>query len=104
MASAAVVGNQSSVISIRPLINRFTWPKSSSATAENKFFGGIWQGTPKESFKRYFNQVTPENVGKWGTVNWGSLDAMFDYAEKNDFLTKQHTFVWGSHRRPKAAT
>jgi len=68
------------------------------------FQNSMDQGTRK--FATYWDQVTPENAGKWGSVqsnagaafNWTALDAIYDYAEKNKILFKQHTFVWGSQQ------
>jgi len=68
------------------------------------FMNGMDQGTRK--FATYWDQVTPENAGKWGSVqsnagaafNWTALDAIYDYAEKNKIIFKQHTFVWGSQQ------
>ena len=68
------------------------------------FQSGMDQGTRK--FASYWDQVTPENAGKWGSVqsnagaafNWTALDAIYDYAEKNKILFKQHTFIWGSQQ------
>jgi len=68
------------------------------------FQNGMDQGARK--FATYWDQVTPENAGKWGSVqsnagaafNWSALDAIYDYAEKNKILFKQHTFVWGSQQ------
>jgi endo-1,4-beta-xylanase len=68
------------------------------------FMNGMDQGTRK--FATYWDQVTPENAGKWGSVqsnagsapNWTALDAIYDYAEKNHLIFKQHTFVWGNQQ------
>lgn len=68
------------------------------------FMNGMDQGTRK--FATYWDQVTPENAGKWGSVqanagaafNWTALDAIYDYAEKNKIIFKQHTFIWGSQQ------
>ncbi|MBN1654567.1 MAG: endo-1,4-beta-xylanase [Deltaproteobacteria bacterium] len=57
-------------------------------------------------FATYWDQITPENAGKWGSVqstsssnfNWSTLDAIYDYAQDNGILFKQHTFVWGSQQ------
>jgi len=65
---------------------------------------GMDQGSRK--FATYWNQVTPENAGKWGSVqssataafNWTALDAIYDYAEKNQIIFKQHNFIWGSQQ------
>lgn len=73
------------------------------ATGSDKFFGAILKhgSAPDPDFKTYFNQVTPENSGKWGYVeagrnvmNWAVLDFQYDYSMQNDFPFKQHTFIW----------
>jgi endo-1,4-beta-xylanase len=54
----------------------------------------------------YWNQVSPENAGKWGSVqpasqssfNWTSLDAMYKYANDHNIIFKQHNFIWGSQQ------
>jgi endo-1,4-beta-xylanase len=75
-----------------------------------KFVGNITTGNSVDSdglsFARYWDQITPENAGKWGSVqtragsdfNWTTLDAIYDYAEANDLIFKEHTFVWGSQQ------
>jgi endo-1,4-beta-xylanase len=69
-----------------------------------KYYGNILPGTlpPFVSFGVYFNQVTPENSGKWGTVestrnvmNWSQMDSIYNYAKSRGYPLKQHTFVWG---------
>ena len=68
------------------------------------FMSGMDQGTRK--FATYWDQVTPENAGKWGSVqsnaeaafNWSALDAIYDYAEKNQIIFKEHTFIWGNQQ------
>lgn len=75
-----------------------------------KFVGNITTNnqvnTNGLTFATYWDQITPENAGKWGSVqqstssgfNWGALDAIYDYAESNGILFKQHAFVWGSQQ------
>ena len=68
------------------------------------FNASMDQGTRK--FATYWDQVTPENAGKWGSVqsnvgsafNWTTLDAIYDYAETNHIIFKQHNFIWGSQQ------
>lgn len=73
-----------------------------------KFFGCTWESSwtsPGDCGDRYlafFDQVTPENAGKWGraepqrgTFEWKALDAMYACAQRHDLRTRQHTFVWG---------
>ena len=55
-------------------------------------------------FSDYWNQVTPENATKWGSVegdrqgkyNWGGADKAAKYAKEHGFPFKFHTLVWGS--------
>ena len=74
------------------------WPK--------KFCGNITTGGQVRSdFNKYWNQITPENEGKWGSVegtkdkmSWGGLDRVHDYAKQNNIPFKQHNFVWGQQQ------
>lgn len=68
-----------------------------------KFLGCILKHDKRidADFEIYFNQVTPENSGKWGKVemerdvmDWSYLDAMYNYAKEKNFPFKQHTFIW----------
>ncbi len=53
-----------------------------------------------------WDQFSPENAGKWGSVqgggqnsfSWGSLDAMYKYCQDNGILFKEHTFCWGAQQ------
>jgi len=56
-------------------------------------------------YATYWNQVTPQNEGKWGSVssakgqyNWSSLDTLHNYTKANNMVFKQHVFVWGSQQ------
>ena len=57
-------------------------------------------------FSDHWDQITPENAGKWGEVqctadsafNWGALDAIYDYTEQKGIIFKEHTFVWGAQQ------
>jgi endo-1,4-beta-xylanase len=86
-------------------------PTTAATTAtDTKFVGNITTDnacdTSGKTFSKHWNQVTPENAGKWGSVqqapgstyNWSTLDAIYDYAQKNNVIFKQHTFVWGSQQ------
>lgn len=69
-----------------------------------KFVGNITtRGQVRSDFARYWNQITPENEGKWGSVegtrdqyNWGPLDRIYEFARANNIPVKAHTFVWGA--------
>ena len=72
-----------------------------------KFVGNIdTRGSIRSDFVKYWNQLTPENAGKWGSVqgsnqntfNWNSLDTMYKYCNDNKIIFKEHCFVWGSQQ------
>jgi endo-1,4-beta-xylanase len=76
-------------------------------TLPAKFVGNIdTRGSIRSDFSKYWNQFSPENAGKWGSVqgssqssfNWNSLDAMYKYCGDNKILFKQHNFVWGAQQ------
>ena len=88
-----------------------TSSSSSSANPGNpnfpEFFVGniTTSGAVRSDFTQYWDQITPENEGKWGSVegtrdqyNWGPLDAIYNYARANGIPVKAHTLVWGSQR------
>ena len=79
------------------------------STNPDKFLGNITTGygsdmdTNGRIFHDFWNQVTPENASKWGSVegtrnnyNWGGADKAFNYAKKWDFTYKFHALIWGS--------
>jgi endo-1,4-beta-xylanase len=75
------------------------------ADGKCKFLGNVIAGSAPSNFTTYWNQVTPENSGKWGSVeatrdvmNWGALDVAYNFAKTNGFPFKQHTFVWGQQQ------
>lgn len=75
------------------------------AEGKDKFLGCCVRNTIRSNFSRYFNQVTPENSGKWESVeftkdqyNWTALDMAYNYAVNNGFKYKHHTLVWGQQQ------
>ncbi len=74
--------------------------------SEDKFVGNITtNGAVRSDFANYWDQITPENEGKWGSVestrdrmNWSGLDAAYNYAKSRGLPFKQHTLVWGSQQ------
>jgi len=78
------------------------------AEGHDKFLGNVIGSSIPANFNSYWNQVTPENSGKWGSVastgqdasnwNWGDLDMAYNYALDNDFPFKHHTLVWGQQQ------
>lgn len=80
---------------------------SSPPDPTKKFVGNIISSAwpVKPVFDRYWDQITPENEGKWGEVekqrdrmDWSKLDAIHDYAKTHHKIFKQHAFVWGSQQ------
>jgi len=75
-----------------------------------KFVGNISTGNSVDTngfvFADHWDQITPENAGKWGSVqrtagsafNWGPLDAIYDYTEQHGIVFKEHTFIWGAQQ------
>ena len=74
----------------------------------DKFLGNITTrysvdaGGGVEPYYKLWNQITPENESKWGSVegnrnsyNWG-CDTPFNYAKKYGFPYKFHALVWGA--------
>lgn len=78
-------------------------PAKAELVSSEKFLGNIIANNVPSNFKNYWNQVTPENATKWGSVessrnnmNWGAADTCYNYANKNGYPFKFHTLVWGS--------
>lgn len=72
---------------------------------DHKFFVGniTTSGNVRSDFIQYWNQITPENEGKWGSVegtrdryNWAPVDRIYEYARQHNIPVKAHTFVWGA--------
>ena len=76
------------------------------ATGKDKFLGSAWSpDTASLNFANYWNQVTPENGGKWGSVegtrdvmNWAQADASYALAKANGFPFKWHMLIWGGQQ------
>ena len=75
-------------------------------STSKKFVGNITTNNAvRNGFAQYWDQITPENEGKWGSVqpsqgsfNWSALDAIYAYAKSNNIVFKQHNFVWGNQQ------
>jgi endo-1,4-beta-xylanase len=75
------------------------------ATASNgKFVGNLIKSTTTvdPDFDTYWNQVTPENSGKWSSVegtrdvmNWTQLDFAYNYSRSRGIPFRLHTLIWG---------
>jgi endo-1,4-beta-xylanase len=75
------------------------------ASKQPKFVGSAYSVSQAPNFISYWNQVTPENAGKWGSVegtrdvmNWGSLDEAYNLARENGFPFTFHVLIWGSQQ------
>lgn len=75
------------------------------AAGQEKFLGNIISRSIPDDFTKYWNQVTPENAGKWGVVeaqrdqmNWEGLKLAYEFAKKNKLPFKQHTFIWDQQK------
>lgn len=73
------------------------------AKEHSKFLGNIIANNVRPNFDTYWNQITPENAGKWGSVeytrgnmNWSALDLAYNHAKAKGYKFRFHTFVWGS--------
>jgi endo-1,4-beta-xylanase len=75
--------------------------------SHKKFFGNIdTSGSIRSDFNTMWDQFSPENAGKWGSVqgssqssfNWGSLDRMYKYCTDNNIIFKEHCFSWGAQQ------
>ena len=73
---------------------------------QSKFLGTA-PGGPEdyEHLLTYFNQLTPENAGKWGSVegtrdvmNWEDLDTAYNFARDYGIPFKFHTLLWGQQQ------
>ena len=69
----------------------------------NKFLGNITTAyAVRSDFSDYWNQLTPENETKWGSIegtrdvyNWATVDKEYKYCKDHNFPFKFHTLVWG---------
>ena len=76
------------------------------ATGKDKFLGSAWSpGTASLSFGAYWNQVTPENAGKWASVegtrdsfNWAPAHQAEAQANAVGGVFKWHVLFWGNQQ------
>ena len=79
---------------------------SQLAKGKTKFLGNaLSSGLLWPNYATYWNQVTPGNAGKWGSVegiqdsyNWAPLDDIYNLALSNGFPFKEHCLVWGQQQ------
>jgi len=75
------------------------------ADGKDKFLGAATSYPYSRYLERYFNQVSPGNDGKWGTVepsrdyyNWTNLDEIYAFAVDRSFPFKEHCLIWGQQQ------
>ena len=75
------------------------------AEGQDKFLGAASSHYIYRHFGDYFNQITPGNAGKWGSVeyslgnyNWSNLDQIYNFAKSRDLLFKDHVLIWGQQQ------
>ncbi|MBN1466219.1 endo-1,4-beta-xylanase, partial [candidate division KSB1 bacterium] len=78
---------------------------SQMANGHDKYLGNASDPPIPASYSSYWNQLTPGNAGKWGSVestrdvyNWAPLDQAYDYAMARGFAFKHHILVQGSQQ------
>jgi endo-1,4-beta-xylanase len=78
-------------------------PMGPLAAGKTKFLGNIVANTVPTSFDTYWNQVTPENSGTWGSVEathntmaWTALDTAYNHAKAKGFKFNMHALIWGA--------
>ncbi len=95
------------VTSVQSVDSTLIWKGPALATGQGKFLGNVNNGTQDNAFIKYWNQVTPENAGKWVSVGsstdttkwtWSGLDAAYNYAITNKLLFKDHCLIWGAQQ------
>jgi endo-1,4-beta-xylanase len=75
------------------------------ATGKPKYLGSAYSAQQAPYFGLYWNSVTAENGGKWGSVestrgtfNWTDLDAAYAQATSTGSSFRMHTLIWGSQQ------
>jgi endo-1,4-beta-xylanase len=91
------------IINIKDSAN--VWNGPPLAYKQTKFVGNVYSTSQAPNSKSYWNQVIPENGGKWGVVeairdsmNWTDLDASYSLAKTNNFPFMFHVLVWGNQQ------
>lgn len=88
-------------------VGGFVPPAAQTPIAEgkNKFIGIAYSQAQIPFAEHYFNQVVPENAGKWGSIetsdgvfDWSGVDAARAFADQNGFQFRFHVLLWGSQQ------
>ena len=89
----------------------FVVPSGAAGQSFPVFGKDKWLGSVNELtrplFTQYFNEVTPENAGKWGSAAGTTrtarcagpnLDQAYNFAQANGFPFNFHVLVWGNQQ------
>jgi endo-1,4-beta-xylanase len=75
------------------------------ATGQSKFLGNISGSSVFSDYMTLWNQITPENGGKWGSVegtkdvmSWNNMDLVYNFAKTKGIPVKFHTLIWGNQQ------
>ena len=79
--------------------------ESQEVAPARKFLGNVWSNAQLDGFLEHWDQVTPENAGKWANMepqrdqfNWTGLDAAYALAKENGHPFRFHVLVWGNQQ------
>ncbi|MBN2812789.1 MAG: endo-1,4-beta-xylanase, partial [Bacteroidales bacterium] len=80
-------------------------PGTPIAAGQSKFLGSEWDYNQAPNFASYWNQMTPGNAGKWGSVeytrdvmDWTVLDSTYNVSRRYKMPFKEHTLIWGAQQ------
>jgi endo-1,4-beta-xylanase len=94
------------IISLTGILSVYSYTQQ-LPNSKSKFVGNVIRdgNNIHPIFSKYWNQVTAENAGKWGNVeyiqgsyDWTQLDKIYNYSISNHFPYKHHTLVWGNQQ------
>ncbi|TDN35978.1 T9SS type A sorting domain-containing protein [Hymenobacter sp. UV11] len=75
------------------------------AAGKTKYLGSAYSTAQSTYFGDYWNAVTPENGGKWGSVentrgtyNWTDLDSAYNRLARIGGVFRLHTLIWGAQQ------
>ncbi|MCE4516895.1 endo-1,4-beta-xylanase [Xanthomonas hortorum] len=75
------------------------------ASGASKFLGSAYSPQQAAGFTQYWTKLTPENSGKWGSVeavrdqmDWSGLDTAYKFAKANGMPFQMHVMVWGNQQ------
>ncbi|MGI4742228.1 MAG: endo-1,4-beta-xylanase [Janthinobacterium lividum] len=75
------------------------------AAGKPKYLGSAYSSAQATYFGDYWNAVTPENGGKWGSVegtrgtfNWADADSAYNRAARTGGIFRFHNLIWGTQQ------